>query len=167
MKPIMIAAASALLAGALAAGVAFADNTVGEPGVVVKSGMWDWRQKTSVLGITVSDKKSKECMIEEEVNMTLADLAYDLDPSCTVNTVTPAAGGYDFKLLCGGEYPGKADANIVHTSQSLAMSAKGSVKWNGIPAGFSWKASATYAGECTPDEYAKQKAKWEAKQAQR
>jgi hypothetical protein len=42
----------------------------------------------------------------------------------------------------------------------MTIHAKGSAMLGPIPAGFSMKAQATYMGECTQDEFKKEKDRW-------
>jgi hypothetical protein len=62
---------------------------------------------------------------------------------------------------CKGDIPIKADATLTHTHTSMKIKANGSATVLGIiPASVSAKAEATYMGDCTPDEVAKEIARW-------
>ncbi len=161
MKPVLFAAAAAALVAAISA-AAWAD-TVKDASFDVTPGQYHWQQNTSVAGIPISEDNT-ECLTEKKANMTLSGLARDLDKSCTVDEVAQAADGYTFKLICTGKIPGTAQARLVHSDRSMTITAKGSAKLLGIPAGFSVKADATYVGACTPEQLAKATAK-EAKEA--
>jgi hypothetical protein len=160
VKRILIASAAALLAVAAAS----ADSR-GDGSVTVRPGMWNWNQETSVIGIPIKEK-NLECLIPEKATITLSKLAYDLDEGCHVENVVAKSNGYDFDLVCQGKYPGKAAAQLVRTSdRQMSIRAKGSARVWGIPAGFSMKADATYAGECAPEELHRQQQKYAEEQA--
>jgi hypothetical protein len=153
----------ALFAGiaAIAACAASAD-TLKDGAIEVKPGKWNWKQETSVLGIPIKEE-NLECLIPQKARITLSKLARDLDEGCTVDNVSPTSDGYKFKLICDGDTTGKADATLSHTEKSMTIRAKGSANLGPIPAGFSMKADATYVGECTPDEVAKETKRWNEK----
>jgi hypothetical protein len=146
---------------AMAACAASAD-TLKDGAIQVKPGKWNWKQETSVLGIPIKEE-NLECLIPQKARITLSKLAYDLDEGCTVDDVSPTSDGYKFKLICEGKTTGKADATLSHTDLSMTIRAKGSANLGPIPAGFSMKADATYVGECSPDEIAKETKRWHEK----
>jgi hypothetical protein len=146
---------------AIAACAASAD-TLKDGAIQVKPGKWNWKQETSVLGIPIKEE-NLECLIPQKARITLSKLAYDLDEGCTVDDVSPTSDGYKFKLICEGKTTGKADATLTHTDLSMTIRAKGSANLGPIPAGFSMKADATYVGECSPDEIAKETKRWHEK----
>jgi hypothetical protein len=146
---------------AIAACAASAD-TLKDGAIQVKPGKWNWKQETSVLGIPIKEE-NLECLIPQKARITLSKLAYDLDEGCTVDNVSPTTDGYRFKLICDGKTTGKADATLSHTDQSMTIRAKGSANLGPIPAGFSMKADATYVGDCSPEEVAKETQRWHEK----
>jgi hypothetical protein len=146
---------------AIAACAASAD-TLKDGAIQVKPGKWNWKQETSVLGIPIKEE-NLECLIPQKARITLSKLAYDLDEGCTVDNVSPTSDGYKFKLICEGKTTGKADATLSHTDLSMTIRAKGSANLGPLPAGFSMKADATYIGECSPDEIAKETKRWHEK----
>ena len=148
---------------ALVACTAAAD-TMKDASITVKPGRYNWKQETSVVGIPINEENT-ECLIPQKATIMLSELASDLDEGCRVDNVTPAAGGYNFKLICTGKTKGKADASLVHTQTSMTIRAKGSAEFLGLPAGFSMKADASYLGECTPEEFAKETKRWEEENA--
>jgi hypothetical protein len=150
MKPLLLAAGAVFVAAG-----AYADSQK-DGQISVTPGKWNWKQETSVIGVPIKEE-NLECLIPEKATIKLSKLAYDLDEGCTVDNVLPTADGYSFKLICKGDYDGKADATLSHTSKSMQIRAKGSVKALGIPAGFSMKADATYMGDCSAEEIAKEK----------
>ena len=116
------------------------------------------------IGVPIKEE-NLECLIPEKATIKLSKLAYDLDEGCSVDNVLPTADGYRFKLICTGKTEGKADATLTHTAKSMQIRAKGSAKLMGIPAGFSMKADATYIGDCSAEEIAKEKQRLAEKQA--
>lgn len=132
--------------------------------VQVKPGQYNWKQETSIVGVPLKEE-NLECLIPQKATITLSKLAADLDPGCTVDNVVPTADGYTFKLICKGKTKGKADATLTHTNTSMTIRAKGSAEFLGLPAGFSMKADATYKGECTAEEFAKETERWNKEQA--
>ena len=159
MKRVLIASAIIAAFGAAASADARSDGSV-----TVKPGMWNWKQETHVVGIPIKET-NLECLIPEKATITLSELAYDLDEGCRVENVTQVGTGYDFDLVCKGKYPGRADATLRAGEGSMSIRAKGSARVWGIPAGFSMKADATYAGDCPADELARQKQKFAEEQA--
>lgn len=153
MRFFVFAAAAALIACTAAA------DTLKDASIQVKPGRYSWKQETSIVGIPIKED-NVECLIPQKATIALSKLAYDLDEGCTVDNVTPAAGGYNFKLICSGKTKGKADASLVHTNTSMTIRAKGSAQFMGLPAGFSMKADANYLGECTAEEFAKETQRW-------
>lgn len=153
MRFFVFAAAAALIACTAAA------DTLKDASIQVKPGRYSWKQETSIVGIPIKED-NVECLIPQKATIALSKLAYDLDEGCTVDNVTPAAGGYNFKLICRGKTKGKADASLVHTNTSMTIRAKGSAQFMGLPAGFSMKADANYLGECTAEEFAKETQRW-------
>ncbi len=143
---------------AIAACAASAD-TLKDGAVQVKPGKYNWKQETSIVGVPLNEE-NLECLIPQKSRITLSKLAYDLDEGCTVDDVKPAANGYNFQLICKGKTKGKADASLTHTDRSMTIRAKGSAQFLGMPAGFSMKADATYLGDCTADEVAKETERW-------
>jgi arginine repressor len=138
-----------------------AADTLKDGLVQVKPGRYNWVQETSVIGFINKKEENLECLIPEKAKITLSKLARDLDESCTVDKVSPSAGGYNFKLNCKGDIPIKADATLTHTETSLKIRANGSATVLGvIPASVSANADATYVGDCTPDEIAKETARF-------
>jgi arginine repressor len=136
-------------------------DTLKDASVQVKPGRYNWVQETTVIGFINKKEENLECLIPQKATVTLSKLARDLDESCTVDKVSPAAGGYNFRLNCKGDIPIKADATLTHTHTSLKIKANGSATVLGIiPASVSAKAEATYMGDCTPDEVAKEIARW-------
>ncbi len=115
----------------------------------VNAGLWSWKQETSVAGIPIRETNT-ECLDAEKARMTLRALAYDLDESCTVDNVSPAPGGYNFKLICRGDIPGTAQAVLTYTARTMSITARGKARVIGIPTGFSMRADATYLGACPP-----------------
>lgn len=158
MRSILFVAAAAVIATA-----AYADSRK-DGAISITPGMWNWKQETSVIGLPIKED-NLECLIPEKARITLSKLAYDLDEGCTVDDVNPTSDGYSFKLICTGDIPGKADATLSHTDKLMQIRAKGSAKVLGLPAGFSMKADATYIGECSPEETARQKQKYLEEQA--
>lgn len=138
---------------------AAAADTVKDGSVSVKPGRWLWKQETNILAIPLKEE-NLECLIPEEARITLSKLARDLEEGCTVDNVRAIKGGYLFKLICAGKTTGTADATLIHTDKSMTIHAKGTANVGPIPAGFSMKASATYLGDCSPEEAAKAKANW-------
>ncbi|MEZ5937804.1 MAG: DUF3617 family protein [Hyphomonadaceae bacterium] len=159
------AALVALSAGVFAFGSAIAD-TPRDGLVEVKPGMWEWKQETSILGVFNSKERNLECLIPEKAAMTLSRLAYDLDEGCRVENVSPTRAGYTFKLVCKGDVSGKANAELINSNTAMSIRAKGSARWGIIVAGLSMKADATYQGECSPEDYAKAKEKWDEEHAE-
>jgi Protein of unknown function (DUF3617) len=147
-------------AAALVACAANAD-TLKDGAIQVKPGKWNWKQETSIVGIPLKEE-NLECLIPEKAKLTLSELATDLEEGCTVDEVQPVSSGFNFKLICKGKTKGKADASLTHTEKSMAIRARGSAQFLGMPAGFSMKADATYMGDCTQDEIARETARWKA-----
>ena len=156
MKPVLSAAAIAAAVAAIAT-VAYAD-TIKDASFKVLPGLYHWVQNTSVAGIPIN-KDSNQCVIGEKASMTLSGLARDLDKACTVDNVAQTADGYTFKLICNGKYPGTAEAKLVKTDTTMAITAEGSAKMLGIPATFTVKADAAFVGACSPEQTAKAAAK--------
>ncbi|MEP7211159.1 MAG: DUF3617 family protein [Alphaproteobacteria bacterium] len=148
MKPLLFAAAFALIATA-----AWAD-TMKDASFKVTPGQYHWVQNTSVAGIPINEDNT-ECLTGEQSNMSLSGLAKKLQKTCTVDNVVQTANGYTFKLICAGKYPGTADAKLVKSDKAMGITAEGSAKLLGIPAGFSVKADATFVGACTPEQLEK------------
>jgi hypothetical protein len=153
MRVLVIAAA------ALFAVCAAAADTAKDGAVSVKPGKWLWKQETSILAIPLKEE-NLECLIPEKAKITLSKLARDLEKGCTVDNVQTIAGGYTFKLICKGKTTGNADATLTHTPTSMTIRAVGSANIGFIPAGFSMKADATYQGDCTAAEIAKETERW-------
>ena len=158
MRFLAVAGIAALVACTAAA------DTMKDASISVKPGRYSWKQETSIVGIPINEDNI-ECLIPQKSTIALSKLAYDLDEGCTVDNVTPAAGGYKFKLICKGKTKGKADASLVHTNTSMTIRAKGSAEFLGLPAGFSMKADASYLGDCTAEEFAKETKRWEEENA--
>lgn len=154
MKKLLLAVGIATFAVCGAA----ADSTK-DGAVSVKPGKWLWKQETSIVGFG-SKEENLECLIPEEASITLSKLARDLEKGCGVDNVRQISGGYLFKLKCKGKYDGDADATLVHTSSTMKINAKGSVKMGFVPLGFSMKSEATYQGECSAAEATKAKDRW-------
>lgn len=136
--------------GLLACAAAGADQPKDGP-VVLKSGLYTWKQKTEIVGFG-SNEANTECLIPQKASTTLSRLVDDLQKGCGVENVVQTAKGYNFRMVCGGKskVPGKAEAVLEHTDTSMTISAKGSATVVGfIPAGFSVRADANYVGECT------------------
>jgi hypothetical protein len=129
-------------------------DTIKDASFDVKPGEYHWQQATSVGGIPVNQDKT-QCLKEEKAHMTLSDVARRLDKGCAVDDVAKVKGGYAFKLICSGKYPGTADAKLISTDKSFSLEASGSAKLLGMMAPFTAKADASYVGECTPEELAK------------
>jgi Protein of unknown function (DUF3617) len=134
-------------------------DTLKDGMVQVKPGKYQWNQETNIMAIPIKED-NQECLIPEESKITLSKLARDLEEGCTVDNVRSIKGGYLFKLICAGKTTGTADATLIHTDKSMTIHAKGTANVGPIPAGFSMKASATYIGDCSPEEAAKAKANW-------
>ena len=155
MRFVLIGAAAVFAACTAAA------DTSKDGSIEVKPGRYNWIQETTVIGFINKKEENLECLIPEKAHVTLSKLARDLDESCTVDKVAPAASGFSFKLDCKGDIPIKADATLSHTQTSMTIRANGSATVLGvIPASVSAKADATYVGECTPEEIAKETARW-------
>lgn len=149
----------AIVATALLAVCAAGADTLKDGAIQVKPGKWKWKQDTSVMAIPIKEE-NLECLIPEKSRILLSKLASDLQKGCTVDNVIPISGGYSFKLICEGKTTGKADATLTHTPTSMQIRAKGSANLGPIPAGFSMNADATYMGDCTAEEAAKEKKRW-------
>lgn len=158
MRLFVFAAAAAMIACTAAA------DTMKDASIQVKPGSYSWKQETSIVGIPINEE-NVECLIPQKATIALSKLAHDLDEGCTVDNVVPAASGYNFKLICTGKTKGKADATLVHTPTSMTIRAKGSAQFMGLPAGFSMKADASYLGECTAEEFAKETQRWNEENA--
>ncbi len=151
MKRLMLAAA----AFGMVACTAAAADTLKDGTVSVKSGLYNWKQKTSIVGFG-KDEENTECLIPQKATMTLSRLVDDLQKGCRVENVVQTTSGYNFRMVCTGKIPGTADASLVHTDTSMTIEAKGSATVGGfIPAGFSLRADASYVGECTQDQVTK------------
>ena len=152
MKRLMLAGAFGLFAAcAVAAAVA---DPLKDGAVVVKSGVYKWKQKTEVVGFG-SNEENEECLIPQKANTTLSRLVDDLQKGCGVDSVVQTPKGYNFRMVCGkkSKVPGTANAVLEHTDTSLTITAKGSATVLGfIQAGFSARANATYVGECTQEQ---------------
>lgn len=134
-------------------------DTLKDGSVSVKPGRWLWKQETNIMAIPLKEE-NLECLIPEKAEITLSKLAEDLEKGCTVDNVRPIPTGFLFKLKCAGKTKGEADATLLHTDTSMTIHAKGSATVGFIPAGFSMKAQATYQGDCTAAEFAKEKERW-------
>jgi len=149
----------AIAATVLLAVCAASADTVKDGAIQVKPGKWKWKQETSVMAIPLKEE-NLECLIPEKARITLSKLARDLEEGCTVDNVLPISAGFSFKLICKGKTTGNADATLTHTPTSMQIRAKGTANLGPIPAGFSMNADATYMGECSADEAAKEKERW-------
>jgi hypothetical protein len=165
MKPVVLAPVAAAVVAAIAASAAFA-QTLKDGEVSVTPGKWNWKQETSVVGVPIKEE-NLECLIPQKATMKLSELATDLDEGCTVDGVTPTADGYTFVLICTGDIPGKANAALKHSDKMMQITAKGSAKVLGIPAGFSMQADATYVGDCSADEIKKAEENFAEEQAEK
>lgn len=151
MRVVLIAAAAAFAACSAAA------DTQKDGSVQLKSGLYNWKQKTEVVGFG-SNEENTECLIPQKASTTLSRLVDDLQKGCGVDNVVPTPTGYNFRMVCAGKskIPGTADATLVHTDTSMTITAKGSATVAGfIPAGFSLRADAKYVGECTQEQIVK------------
>jgi uncharacterized protein DUF3617 len=130
--------------------------------VEVKPGQYKWNQETTIIGFINKKEENLECLIPQKAKMTLSQLARDLDESCRVQNVVNTGGtDYSFKLVCKGDIPIKADATLSSATDRLNIRANGSATVVGIiPASVSASAKATYMGECTPEEFAKETERW-------
>ena len=147
---VVLLATAAVFAACTAAADTLKDGTVS-----VKSGLYNWKQKTEVVGFG-SKEENTECLIPQKATMTLSRLVDDLQKGCKVENVVQTSTGYNFRMVCTGKIPGTADASLKHTDTSMTIEAKGSATVGGfIPAGFSLRADANYVGECTQDQIAK------------
>ncbi len=163
MRLVKFAAAAAAIAFGFTAAVANADPPAApapkpilkDGAIQVTPGKWRWKQETNIMAIPLNEE-NLECLIPEKARITLSKLARDLEEGCTVDNVRPIATGYKFKLVCKGKTTGNAEATLTHTPKSMTIRAEGSANLGFIPAGFSMKADATYMGDCTPDEVAKE-----------
>lgn len=149
----------ALAATAMLAVCAASADTAKDGAIQVTPGKWKWKQETNIMAIPLNEE-NLECLIPEKARITLSKLARDLEEGCKVDNVKPIAGGYSFKLICEGKTTGTADATLTHTPKSMTIRAKGSANLGFIPAGFSMNADATYLGDCTAAEVAKEKERW-------
>ncbi len=149
----------AVAATALIAVCAASADTAKDGAISVTPGKWKWKQETNIMAIPLNEE-NLECLIPEKARITLSKLARDLEEGCTVDKVAPIAGGYSFDLICKGKTTGNAKATLTHTPTSMKIRAEGTANLGIIPAGFSMKADATYLGECTAAEAAKEKARW-------
>jgi hypothetical protein len=166
MKRLLAAAvALAALSGVAALASGAQANKLNDASIAVKPGMWEWKQETSILGLFNAKETNLECLIPEKAQITLSRLASDLDEGCRVENVAKAESGYTFKLVCRGDVSGTADSRLTGNDTSMSLRAKGSARWGILVAGLSMKADASYKGECTVEEAARQKAKWEQEQA--
>jgi hypothetical protein len=144
----------------LAACAASADQ-LKDATVEVKPGSYKWKQETTVIGFINKKEENLECLIPQKAKITLSQLAQDLDESCKVENVVNNGAGYNFKLVCKGDIPIKADATLSSATDRITIRAKGSATVVGvIPASVSASADATYMGECTPEEFAKETDRW-------
>ena len=149
MKRLMLAVA----AGVVACGAAGGD-TPRDGAVVLKSGLYTWKQKTEIVGFG-SKEDNTECLIPQKASTSLSRLVDDLQKGCGVENVVQTPKGYNFRMVCGkkSKVQGKAEAVLEHTDTSMTISAKGSATVMGfIPAGFSVRADASYVGECSLEE---------------
>lgn len=149
---VVLLTVAAVFAACAAAADPMKDGTVS-----VKSGLYNWKQKTEVVGFG-SKEENTECLIPQKATMTLSRLVDDLQKGCGVENVVPTATGYNFRMVCAGKskIPGTADATLTHTPTSMTIQAKGSATVAGfIPAGFSLRADANYVGECTQEQITK------------
>ena len=142
----------AIAATALLVVCAAGADTLKDGAIQVKPGKWKWKQDTSVMAIPIKEE-NLECLIPEKARITLSKLARDLQEGCTV-------AGFSFKLICKGKTTGNANATLTHTPTSMQIRAKGTANLGPIPAGFSMNADATYMGDCTAEEAAKEKERW-------
>jgi hypothetical protein len=149
----------ALAATAMLAVCAASADTAKDGAIQVTPGKWKWKQETNIMAIPLNEE-NLECLIPEKARITLSKLARDLEEGCKVDNVKPISGGFSFKLICEGKTTGTAEATLTHTPKSMTIRAKGSANLGFIPAGFSMNADATYIGDCTPAEVAKEKERW-------
>jgi hypothetical protein len=151
---VLVIAATALLAVCAAAA-----DTAKDGAISVKPGKWKWMQETNILAIPLKEE-NLECLIPEKAKITLSKLARDLEEGCTVDNVQPISTGFSFKLICKGKTTGTANATLTHTQTTMSIRAEGSANIGFIPAGFSMKADATYQGDCSAAEVAKETERW-------
>ena len=154
---LVLLGAAAVFAACTAGADTLKDGTVS-----VKSGLYNWKQKTEVVGFG-SKEENTECLIPQKATMTLSRLVDDLQKGCGVENVTPTPTGYNFRMVCAGKskIPGTAEATLTHTDKSMTIQAKGSATVAGfIPAGFSLRADASYVGECTQEQVVKATARY-------
>ncbi|MEQ1609553.1 MAG: DUF3617 family protein [Hyphomonadaceae bacterium] len=149
----------AIAATALLAVCAASADTAKDGAIQVKPGKWKWKQETSIMAIPLNEE-NLECLIPQKARITLSKLARDLEEGCTVDEVVPIAAGYSFKLICKGKTTGNAEATLTHTQTTMTIRARGTANLGPIPAGFSMNADATYQGDCSPAEVAKETERW-------
>ena len=148
MKRLLLAAV-----GLFGCAAAAADQP-GDGAIELKSGLYNWKQKTEIVGFG-SNEENTECLIPQKASTTLSRLVDDLQKGCGVQNVVQTPKGYNFRMVCGAKskVKGKAEAVLEHTDTSMTISAKGSATVIGfIPAGFSVRANASYVGECTQEQ---------------
>ncbi len=151
---------------ALALGGAATAETLKDGIVQARPGLWNWEQRTSILGVFNKEETNLECLIPEKASIRLSRLASDLDESCHVEDVVSVGTGYTFTLVCRGDISGKAKASLTSQGDSMAMRASGRARWGIVVAGLSMRADATYMGDCTPEQITREREKFLRKQAE-
>ena len=141
----LIAALTVCLAPCAIAPVANVENA-GE--VQVLPGYWNWSHKTRLAAIEFTEENT-ECLPEDKAQVSLQDLAEDLDQNCSLSDVIANESGYDFTLTCNGFYAGEATGSMTKLSDTdVMMQAAGRVVLAGVSADFDFEAQATRVGTC-------------------
>lgn len=117
--------------------------------VSVEPGLWTWSHETMLFEIPINEQNT-ECLTPEMAEMTLDDLAKDLDEGCSVSQKSTQGDVTNFTLSCTGRYSGEARGALTKISdQEIKMTANGQVSLTeDISAPFTFNAHATRQGSC-------------------
>ncbi len=146
MKSTLLAAMSLCVLGASGA------SHAAEPGVVsVTPGMYAWSQTTIIRLDPIEfpiKEENLECLRDEKSQMSLQDIADDLDNECTMTRVDAIDGGYSFDMSCEGNVAGTVSGNLIVEDDKVSLTASGNAVAMGFKAPVKMSATATRTGDC-------------------
>ena len=141
---------SRFLAAALALTACFSAPALAENGtgsVTVEPGLWAWTHET-IIGQMPINESSTQCIHPGQNQMSLKEMAEELNNDCQARDITETNGAYAFTLTCSGQIPGQAKGSLTKKDGVVEMRATGYANALGFMAPFTMKASATRQGDC-------------------
>ena len=119
--------------------------------IELQPGEWTWSHETQLAGIVFTENNTA-CLKTSESRLRLSEVVSNLQPGCSLASLSQGDDQYNYKVVCRGEVSGEATGTLlIEDGQMARLTADGSLRFADAEAGFEMTASAERTGVCATE----------------